>query len=140
MSERNAKTKAKYDLNSHTHPELVVGDKVLCQNVKTKKWDRSGVVFEVCAHRQYTIKMDSSSRLSTRNRRHLQKTTPTPNIPTTTNPIQSREESIAKQFLVSEAPEEVVHQPIEQPPIQVTLRRSARTTKKPTRFGEEFGY
>ena len=144
MSERNAKTKAKHDLNSHTHPELVVGDEVLCQNVKTKKWDRSGVVFEVCAHRQYTIKMDGSSRLSTRNRRHLQKTTPIQPVPTTTNPIPPLESLSAQQVTTSEtpqqAPQETVHQSIVQPPTQETLRRSTRETRKPTRFGEEFGY
>ena len=140
MSERNAKIKAKHDVNSHIHPELVVGDEVLCQNVKTKKWDRSGVVFEVGAHRQYTIKMDGSSRLSTRNRRHLQKTTQIRDVPTPTNPIPSLEESTTEQGSMAEAPKETVHQRTDQPPTQVTLRRSTRTTKRPTTFSEEFGY
>ena len=61
------------------------GDTVLCQNVRTKKWDRSGVIVKVGDYRQYLVKMDGSGRISLRNRRHLQKLAPTdPNIPVNT--------------------------------------------------------
>ena len=142
MAERNARAKDKLDLNSHTLPELVVGDKVLCQDVKTKKRDRSGVVFEVCAHRQYTIKMDGSSRLSTRNRRHLQKRTSNHLVPTATNPIPSLNESTVQQGTVAEkeAAHPTVHQWNYQSTNQLLPRRSGRTVRKPTTFAEEFGY
>ncbi|KAK8381385.1 hypothetical protein O3P69_018454 [Scylla paramamosain] len=41
------------------------------QNQMTKVWDRSGVVAEALPHRQYTVRLDGSGRLSLRNRRHL---------------------------------------------------------------------
>ena len=33
------------------------GDNVLCQNVRTKKWDRPGVIVEVGDYHQYLVKM-----------------------------------------------------------------------------------
>ena len=56
---------------------LAKGDTVLCQNVRTKKWDRSSAIVEVGDYRQYLVKMDGSGRISLRNRRHLQKLAPT---------------------------------------------------------------
>ena len=40
---------------------------------KTKKWHKYGTVMEVKKHRQYTVRIRGSGRLSLRNRRHLQK-------------------------------------------------------------------
>ena len=73
MSERNAETKKKYDRHTRNLPQLQVGDRVRCQNVRSKKWDRTGTVLEVHDHRQYIVKMDGSGRMSLRNRRHLTK-------------------------------------------------------------------
>ena len=73
MSQANDTTKIKYDEHSKELSQLTQGDTVLCQNTRSKKWDKSGVILETGKYRQYTVKMDGSSRLSTRNRRHLQK-------------------------------------------------------------------
>ncbi|KAK8380229.1 hypothetical protein O3P69_016686 [Scylla paramamosain] len=50
---------------------LSPGSRVWVQNQMTKVWDRSGVVAEALPHRQYTVRLDGSGRLSLRNRRHL---------------------------------------------------------------------
>ena len=85
LSVSNKLTKSKYDVQAREKETLVKGDNVLCQNVRTKKWDRSGVIVEVGDYRQYLVKMDGSGRISLRNRRHLQKLAPTgPNMPVTT--------------------------------------------------------
>ena len=85
LSVSNELTKSKYDVQAREKETLVKGDNVLCQNVRTKKWDRSGVIVEVGDYRQYLVKMDGIGRISLRNRRHLQKLAPTgPNIPVTT--------------------------------------------------------
>ena len=73
MSLKAATNKTQYDKISKELSLLQNGDKVLCQNTKTKKWDRSGTIVELAQHRQYLIKMDGSGRLSHRNRRHLKK-------------------------------------------------------------------
>ena len=85
LSVSNELTKSKYDVQAREKETLVKGHNVLCQNVRTKKWDRSGVIVEVGDYRQYLVKMDGSGRISLRNRRHLQKLAPTgPNMPVTT--------------------------------------------------------
>ena len=76
MKNRNEITKMKYDRNAHCLSELKVSDHVLCQNVRTKKWDRRGVIVEVKTKRQYLIRMCGSGRIALRNRRHLQKVSP----------------------------------------------------------------
>ena len=89
LSVSNELTKSKYDVQAREKETLVKGDNVLCQNVRTKKWDRSGVIVEVGDYRQYLVKMDGSGRISLRNRRHLQKLAPTgPNMPVTTQLVQ----------------------------------------------------
>lgn len=45
--------------------------RVWVQNQATHIWDRRGVVTETLPHRQYTIKLEGSGRVSLRNRRHL---------------------------------------------------------------------
>ena len=90
LSVSNELTKSKYDVQAREKKTLVKGDNVLCQNVCTKKWDRSGVIVEVGDYRQYLVKMDRSGRISLQNRRHLEKLAPTgPNMPVT---IQSATE------------------------------------------------
>ncbi len=63
LSEKNA--------GRPTHSELAVGTEVLVQNSDTKKWDRSGLVVEVCPNRQYQVRIEGSGRISLRNRIHL---------------------------------------------------------------------
>ncbi|KAK3888626.1 hypothetical protein Pcinc_007351 [Petrolisthes cinctipes] len=50
---------------------LTAGTKVWVQNQTSGVWDRSGVIVEVRPHRQYTVRLDGSGRVSLRNRRHL---------------------------------------------------------------------
>ncbi|KAK3880049.1 hypothetical protein Pcinc_001365 [Petrolisthes cinctipes] len=49
----------------------MLGTQVWVQNQETKVWDRRGVVTETLPHRQYTVKLDGSGRVTLRNRRHL---------------------------------------------------------------------
>ena len=60
----NEFTKSKYDVQAREKETLVKGDNVLCQNVRTKKWDRSGVIVDVGDYCQYLVKMDGSGRIS----------------------------------------------------------------------------
>ena len=58
------------------YKQLNVGDAVRVQNQKgnkPKKWSCTGQIMEVLPHRQYTVLMDGSNRLTTRNRRFLKK-------------------------------------------------------------------
>ena len=92
MAQQNDTIKSNYDEHAKELSELCKGDLVLCQNTRTKKWDRSGEIVEVGKFRQYMVKMDGSGRISQRNRRHLQKihkaSTEIPHIPTH-NPLPS---------------------------------------------------
>ena len=69
---------------------LQPGARVRIQNQASNRWDRTGVVTETLPHRQYTVKLDGSGRISLRNRRHLRLSgPPTPEAsqtPTTTPP------------------------------------------------------
>ena len=82
MSQNNEAAKLRYDKNARLLKVLVVRDKVLCQDVTTKNWNRSGVIVEVLKYRQYNVKMDGSGRVSIRTRRHLQNIScPQPVVP-----------------------------------------------------------
>ena len=62
--------------HSHQLPKLAEGDKVMIQNqrgIKPTKWGRSGVIIEVRDFDKYIVKVDSSGRLTLRNRRFLRK-------------------------------------------------------------------
>ena len=146
MVKENKLLKSKHDTNARTLPELMVGDFVRCQNVRTGLWDRSGVVVEVLEYRQYNVKMDGSSRLSLRNRRHLQKVNSNlPNIPyqiTTHNEHNRVEQTMPIQepqqqsYTNNASPESPEHSP------EQSIRQSARSNKgkKPLPFAEEFNY
>ena len=54
-----------------TLPPISPGSWVWVQNQASLEWDKSGVVTEALANRQYTVKLDGSGRLSRRNRRHI---------------------------------------------------------------------
>ena len=53
------------------HQPIAVGQQVVCQNARNKKWDWTGTVVEQRPHRQYIIKVDGSGRTSMRNHIHL---------------------------------------------------------------------
>lgn len=66
------------NLGEHSRPLAVLqhGNHVMIQNQSgrfPKKWDKSGVIVEVRANDQYTVKVDGSGRLTLRNRRFLRK-------------------------------------------------------------------
>ena len=54
-----------------TLPPMSTGARVWVQNQVSLKWDRSGTIAEDLGHRQYTVRLDGSGRLSRRNRKHL---------------------------------------------------------------------
>ena len=63
-------------LNSHAQQllPLQAGQRVFIQNQNgphPNKWDRSGVVLENLGHDQYSVKVDSTGRITKRNRRYL---------------------------------------------------------------------
>ena len=71
---RDAEMKKTFDKNSHTLPNLAVGDKVLIQGVVLKKWDREGRVRECDPNgRSYTIEFEDGGPDLRRNRRFLRK-------------------------------------------------------------------
>jgi len=56
-----------------------VGDHVRLQNQvgnHPRRWDRTGVVIEVCRYHQYVVRVDVSGRITIRNCRFLRKYTP----------------------------------------------------------------
>ena len=71
MADRAVASKQKLDTGARSLHNLSIGDKVLCQNSKTRKWDRIGHIVEFKGNRQYLIKLNGSGRLSLRNRKHL---------------------------------------------------------------------
>ena len=65
-----------FNKGSKVLPELSVGDRVRVQNQTTLRmirWDKTGMVMKKLRDRQYKIIMDSSRRVTVRNRRHLRK-------------------------------------------------------------------
>ena len=75
--------------NSRVLPKISAGARVMVQNQLDNRWDKSGTIMETLDHRQYTVKMDGSGRLTRRNRKHLKViserpiTTTVPNDPVT---------------------------------------------------------
>ena len=65
-----------FNKGSKVLPELSVGNRVRVQNRTTLRmirWDKTGMVMKKLRDRQYEIVMDSSCRVTVRNRRHLRK-------------------------------------------------------------------
>ena len=166
MSEANNKIKSNYDQHARNLHPLDIGDRVRCQNARSKKWDRTGTVLEFNGHRQYTVKLDGSSRASLRNRRHLWKITT--NIPETLciprdtlihqiSGQRTAESSVPESATPVELPAEaealVQHTTTQQPHLQNQIeptastqnnttqhfvRRSNRKTAKPNWYHAEF--
>ena len=62
-----------------TPSTLSVGDHVRIQNQvgnHPRKWDKTGIVIEVCQYHQYVVRVDGSGRITIRNRKFLRKYTP----------------------------------------------------------------
>ena len=158
MSQRNDEMKQKYDEHAKPLSELSKGDKVLCQNTRSKKWDRSGVIMEVGKFRQYTVKMDGSGRLSHRNRRHLQKIQKTipviPHVPSAPNtnantdtPIEDTGNNVPQYFhndtqeqsVTTDTPTTCIDNTTSPASAEdnLVLRRSRRTHREPNRYCDE---
>ena len=65
MSRANVHIKEKYDLHSRLLLELNIGENVICQNTRTKAWDRSGTIVSQLAYRQYMVQMDGRAAIAT---------------------------------------------------------------------------
>ena len=79
MRARYTRTMESLDKGTRDLPKLKTGDRVFIQNQHgphPTKLDASGIIMEVGHHNQYTVKVDGSGRLTTRNRRFLRKYTP----------------------------------------------------------------
>ena len=78
---RNRHMRAQERLSEHTRrlPPLKVGYHVRIQNQMGPhplKWDKTGIVVEVCQYNQYIVKTDGSNRTTLRNRKFLRHFTP----------------------------------------------------------------
>ena len=63
-------------LNRHSRSlrKLSIGDRCFVQNQAgsaPNRWDRTGIIMEINPHEQYTVRIDGSGRLTTRNRKFL---------------------------------------------------------------------
>ena len=76
---RFIKTSEKLNESAKKLERLSIGDRCLVQNQtgnNPKRWDRTGVIMDIGQHDQYTVKIDGSGRLTTRNRQYLRKFQP----------------------------------------------------------------
>jgi hypothetical protein len=70
VEERNNQIKQRYDTFSKNLHPISIGSKVAIQNMATKRWNRHGTVVEAKG-RKYTIRVDESNTVITRNRKFL---------------------------------------------------------------------
>ena len=88
----------KWNEHTKTLPSLNVGQHVFIQNQRgagkqAKRWDRTGIVTEDVGNDKYTIRVDGSGRVLSRNRRYLRSFKPA--LPHPTMPsIASKEHVI----------------------------------------------
>ena len=71
---------------------IPVGTCVFLQNPVSKEWDRTGKVVAALENRQYLVRLDSTGRMTKRNRIHMKipwwRPSPTPVTPPDTTVIQ----------------------------------------------------
>ena len=115
--------------NSHAKslPELQIGTRVLCQNMRSMKWDRSGTIVEAGQYRQYFIKLDGSGRITLRNRRHIRKILVEP-------PITPKVNRHMNLQLNEQNNQNLNHVTNSTPDMPRLLRRSKRTRRPPLRY------
>ena len=163
---KSADTSHQETSSRRTLDVLTVGTEVLIQNAESKRWDRSGMVVEVCPFRQYKVKVHGSGRYTIRNRIHLkpllvfrptttlQKPPPVgiPSLPPTAPPTAptSRADptsdsasstgpsSYASAQSSSYAPSsaDYAHQSTDRSRSPLIQRRSTRERNEPDRYGE----
>ena len=72
IAKENIDSKVYHDRQpTKNYNNLTSGQVVSCQNVRNRKWDRTGEIVKALPFRQYQVKMHGSGRLSLRNRLHL---------------------------------------------------------------------
>ena len=85
LRHRHMRHQDKWSEHTKTLSPLQVGDRVRIQNQTgpyPNKWDRTGIVIEVCQFHQYLIRIDGSGRQTLRNRKFLRKFIPVYQPPT----------------------------------------------------------
>lgn len=111
-------------------PPLQTGARVRVQDQASKRWDRTGIITETLPHRQYTVKLDGSGRLSLRNRKHLKiSNPPTPAQKTPTSAPTTPTPASATPTPASVTPTPVPATPTTPAPIATS--RSKRNKVKP---------
>ncbi len=78
-SRKQAKIIERYNRDKHPLSKLSVGDSVSIQNQRGPhplRWDKTGVIVERLANKQYLVKSDGSGRVLLRTRTHLRKIDP----------------------------------------------------------------
>ena len=127
MLENHLKIEETYNSHAKSLPELQIGTRVLCQNMRSMKWDRSGTIVEAGQYRQYFIKLDGSGRITLRNRRHIRKILVEPPI----TPIVNRHMNLQ---LNEQNNQNLNHVTNNTPDMPRLLRRSKRTRRPPLRY------
>ena len=90
MAKRHLWATEYHDQHTRSLPPLSVGDSVLIQNQngnQPTRWEKTGHIVETLPHRQYTIKVDGSNRITLRNRRFICKILPVAPAVQTSSPI-----------------------------------------------------
>ena len=150
MLDNNKLMKQNHDhSNVKRYEEIPLWTKVVCQNVRNKKWDRQGIVKKICPFRQYEVIMEGSGRISLRNRIHLRPLLNVkPHIPNTSTPpkefstLQKTPSSLRSSQDTPHMPQNaeiqklpsLVNEPI------LNVRRSERQSKAPERYGDWLTY
>ena len=143
LAQEKLRSKTYHDSHQvRSYDPLTVGQNVACQNVRNKKWDRTGVVIEVSGFRQYRVKINGSGRISLRNRIHLKPLLHIkPHLPILLNGdlnqsvINQSETSNSGSSSNPQSNERSITEPssVEQ---QSLPRRSTRQTREPERYGD----
>ena len=153
IAQEQLKSKEYHDRQpTRTYNELTVGQSVACQNVKNRKWDRTGIIKEVMDHRQYKVVLNGSGRISLRNRIHLKPLLhvksplsirghvdepPTPNPVHPADPPQDEQQQQQQQQPQPQPQQQQPQRPQQQQhPPRHSPRRSGRSRRKPIRYGE----
>ena len=125
-AELKQKSVENYNAKARPLRMLVVGNHIIVQDQKTKKWTLHGRVVETAPHQCYYVKLDKSDRVLTRNRRFTRKLYPELSVDcsleTGSNIINDQRPS---QFSVSNHDGPYV-------------TRYGRTVKKPERLIEQY--
>jgi len=123
---RNRHMRAAERWSEHTRRllSIVIGDHVRLQNQTGPhplKWDKTGVIIEVCQFDQYMIKIDGSGRVTLRNRKFLRKYTPVKVRP----PIRTiHDDIIHRSITPTPSSQDTGHGPpsrVDMPPVESPL-------------------